>query len=115
MGRGVALPVVSGVEVHRCHHVEQEPGSLAQAAGDLGVVVIHSLEASHDNLEEIEVVSALLADVDHALLVDEHDGLCRRAELISDTIRIHRHSLSPPLSVSKINALPLVNLLFESS
>ena len=94
MCRGVTLPVVSGVEVHRCHHVEQEPGSLAQAAGDLGVVVIHGLEASHDDLEEIELVSALLADVDHALLVDEHDGLCRRAELISDTIRIHRHSLS---------------------
>ena len=52
-------------------------------------IVIHGLEASHDNLEEIELVSALLADVDHALLVDEHDGLCRRKELNSDTIRIH--------------------------
>ena len=66
-------------------HVEQEPGVVDQAAGDVGVVVVDGLEAGHDDLEQRELDPALLADGDHALVVDEHDHLCRRAELISNT------------------------------
>ena len=36
-----------------------------------------SFHVSHDDQEEIEHISALLAGVVHVLLVDEHDGLCR--------------------------------------
>ena len=89
-GGGVALPVEGGVEHHRCHHVEQEPGVDDQAAGDVEVVVVDGLEAVHDDLEEKEPDSALLADGDHVLAVDEHDHLCRRAELIRHVITGYR-------------------------
>ena len=70
--------------------VEQEPGVVDQAAGDLRVVVVDGLEAGHDDLEENEPDSALLADGDHALVVYEHDHLCRRAERIRHTITGNR-------------------------
>jgi hypothetical protein len=44
-----------------------------QAAGDLGFVLVDGLEAGHDDLEQREPDSALLADGDHALVVDEHE------------------------------------------
>ena len=87
-GRGVTLPVVCGDETHRCHHVEQGPGKVDQVAGDLVVVVDVGLEASHVDLEQNERGTALLAGVVGDLLVDEHDGLCRRAELINDIVTV---------------------------
>ena len=100
-GRGVTLPddggavprhvlVEGGAEHHRCHHVEQEPGEVDQAAGEVEVVVVDGLEAGHDDLKDRELDSALLADGDHVLLVDEHVHLCRRAELIRHTITGYR-------------------------
>ena len=111
MERGVALPVEGGAEHHRCHHVEQEPGVVDQAAGDLRVVVVDGLEAGHDDLEENEPDSALLADGDHVHVVDVHDHLCRRAELIRHTITGYRLVCRHP-SLCFINALLLVDLLF---
>ena len=73
----------------RCHHVRQEPGVLAQAAGDVGDVVDvvgTDLEASHVDLEEREHGSALLTDVVSVLPEDEHDELVQKSRAYNDTL-----------------------------
>ena len=72
----------SSVEVVLRKSVEQELGDHHQAAGDIRVLVDVGLEAGHDDLERNEPDSALPADDDHALVVDGHGHLYRRAELI---------------------------------
>ena len=84
--RGVALPVVCGFREHRCHHVEQELGVVHQAAGDDGVEMDVDLEASHNDLQEKELVPALLAGIDGVLPGDEHVDPVQKGRAYYDTI-----------------------------
>ena len=90
-GRGVALPVVNEVVNRRCRHVEQEPGEVGQAAGDVKDVTVLGLEANGDHLEEKHDDPVLLEDahvaVDLGIIREEQgiiiyiDYVCRHPSL----------------------------------
>ena len=73
-------------KITAANHVKQEPGVLAQAAGDVSIVVMVVLEASNEYLEHIEHGPVLPTDAVEVLHEDEPIGLVQKDRAYYDTI-----------------------------